>query len=144
MFFRKVAPILAAGTMATSFGLCMSDCPYNEKIRGTYENKIRQHAPPEKIFETFASIKKGKEFFMTEKDFFHSLTPYNYATNIDQEEFFTEFGSRVFKIIDVNGDGVLDFTEYFFFVVMLSLSNNVARTLFNKVASDGKCTKKQF
>lgn len=88
MFYSRIAPVIAAGGLASSLAFCMSDCPYNEKIRGTYENKIRQHAPPEKIFETFASIKKGKEFFMTEKDFFHSLTPYNYATNIDQDEFF--------------------------------------------------------
>lgn len=50
----------------------------------------------------------------------------------------------MFKIIDVNGDGVLDFSEYFFFVVVLSLSNNLGKTLFNKVAVDGHCTKKQF
>jgi hypothetical protein len=34
-------------------------------------------------------------------------------------------------MIDVNKDGVLDFSEYFFFVVMLNISNSAAREMFN-------------
>jgi hypothetical protein len=81
MYWNRLAPIIGAATF-TGVVFC-ADPPYNEKIRGTYENKIRQHAPPEKVFETFASIKKGKEFFMTQKDFFKSLTPYNFSPNVD-------------------------------------------------------------
>ena len=32
--------------------------PYNERIRGVYENKIRQYAKPEKVFETFVGKPK--------------------------------------------------------------------------------------
>lgn len=81
---------------------------------------------------------------MTEKDFFKSMTPYNFSPNVDQDEFFEKFGSRVFKIIDVNGDGVLDFSEYFFFVVMLGLTNTVAKGLFEEYSVNGQCSKKQF
>jgi hypothetical protein len=82
MSWRRFASVVGAASV-TGYAAFCAEPPYNEKIRGTYENKIRQHAPPEKVFETFATIKKGKEFFMTQKDFFKSLTPYNFSPNVD-------------------------------------------------------------
>ena len=52
-----------------------------DRIRGKYENKIRFFAPPEKIFETFSSIKSEEhdhKTYMTYADFFKSLTPYSF------------------------------------------------------------------
>ena len=60
-----------------------------DKIRGTYENKIRFFSPPEKIFETFASQKnEDGSLVMTYNDFFKALTPYNYTEMKDMKEYF--------------------------------------------------------
>jgi len=114
---------------------------YKEKIRGTYENKIRQNAPPEKIFETFASVKEGKKFYMTLNDFFYAITPFNYSKGKDQD-FFEQHESLVFKMADGNGDGKMSFTEYFFFIVLLSTGASVVKPFFD--SKGGKVTKEQF
>ena len=50
------------------------------RIRGAYENKIRNFSPPEKIFETFASTKdENGNLAMTYIDILRCITPYNYG-----------------------------------------------------------------
>ncbi len=91
-----------------------------DKIRGAYENKIRFFSPPEKIFETFASVKtEGGSLVMSYSDFFRSLTAFNYTELKDTKEYFEKFKPAVLSVADVNGDGVIDFPEFFFFVTIL-------------------------
>ena len=89
-----------------AFSLCDSPST-SEKIRGHYENKIRFFAAPEKIYETFASIKSDDGVFMSYKDFFHTLTPYSFiAANEDEEDnYFDRFKPEILKLADVNQDG---------------------------------------
>ena len=45
---------------------------------GNYENRIRRHANPEKVFEYFASVTGDDgEVYMTPEDFVRAVTPYN-------------------------------------------------------------------
>ena len=57
-----------------------------ERIRGEYENKIRRHSPPEKIFETFATIKEEDDIYMSQSDLFKAICPYNYAVREENDE----------------------------------------------------------
>jgi len=93
--------------------------PYSERIRGSYENKIRQFAKPEKVFETFASTKEGKTCYMSPADLFKTFTPYNFSTNRDMEDFFKHYESQLVRLIDANGDGKISFAEYVFLVILL-------------------------
>ena len=69
-----------------------AEAPRQDRIRGTYENKIRFFSPPEKIFETFASVKldDGK-LVMSYSDFFKALTPYNHTELKSSKEYFDKF-----------------------------------------------------
>jgi len=52
-----------------------------DRIRGEYENKIRRYSPPEKIFEIFATIRNKDGLFMSHRDLFRAICPYNYSAN---------------------------------------------------------------
>ena len=104
---------------------------YQEKIRGVYENKIRQNAAPEKVFETFASVKEGKRFFMTPTDLFKAITPFNYSP-ASSYNFLEKQESLIIRAFDANKDGRISFAEYFFFIVLLSTPNKYFRDFIKK------------
>lgn len=107
------------------------------KIRGNYENKIRFFSPPEKIFETFATIKQEDgQLAMSYSDFFRSLTPYNYTENKDMSDYFEKNDVQALKVADVNGDGVIDFTEFFFFITIIQLPESIIRKVFAEHGSN--------
>jgi Ca2+-binding EF-hand superfamily protein len=59
---------------------------------------------------------------MTYSDFFKALTPYNYGEIKNNKEYIEKFAKRVEKVLhiaDADGDGVISFTEFFFFVTVL-------------------------
>mmetsp|Transcript_28836 Transcript_28836/g.51354 ORF Transcript_28836/g.51354 Transcript_28836/m.51354 type:complete len:417 (-) Transcript_28836:70-1320(-) len=114
----RFAPLIATSTYTFA-----EPPPFNEKVRGVYENKIRQFAPMEKIFETFASEKKGKDIYMTKTDFFEALSPYNFSPKKDQD-FFETYDSIIFKMIDANKDGLVSYSEFIFFIVLLSIDDS--------------------
>lgn len=91
-----------------------------DRIRGNYENKIRFFSVPEKIFETFATVKtpNGK-LAMSYTDFFRALTPYNYTSFKDNKVYFEKYKPEVLKVADSNNDGIISFTEFIFFVTIL-------------------------
>ncbi len=96
------------------------EAPRADRIRGTYENKIRFFSPPEKIFETFASVKtEDGKLVMSYSDFFRAMTPYNYTEFKDNKAYFEKFQPDVLKVADINNDGVISFPEFFFFITIL-------------------------
>jgi hypothetical protein len=50
-------------------------------VAGNYENRLRQHSNPEKVFQYFASVERDGEWFMTPADFLRAITPYNAAVD---------------------------------------------------------------
>mgnify|MGYP000197167771 CR=1 FL=1 len=59
---------------------------------------------------------------MTYGDFFRALTPYNYGVIKSNAEYLEKFKDRVGKVLhlaDADADGVISFTEFFFFVTVL-------------------------
>jgi hypothetical protein len=130
-----------APLIATSSFTFAEPPPFNEKVRGVYENKIRQFAPMEKIFETFASEKKGKDIFMTKTDFFEALSPYNFSRRKDAN-FFDTYDSIVFRMIDANKDGFVSYPEFLFFLVLLSIDDEMIQDFVEE--HNGTITREQF
>jgi Ca2+-binding EF-hand superfamily protein len=59
---------------------------------------------------------------MTYGDFFRALTPYNYGEIKSNAEYLEKFKDRVGKVLhlaDADADGVISFTEFFFFMTVL-------------------------
>lgn len=120
----------SAPLLSTTF-VYLDPPSYQERIRGVYENKIRHNALPEKVFETFASIKEGKKFYMTSADLFKALTPFNYSAATEYD-FFEDREILIIKAVDANRDGRVSFAEYFFFVVLLSTPAKDLKKMFEE------------
>lgn len=58
---------------------------------------------------------------MSYSDFFKALTPYNYTEVKDTKKYFEKFNPDALKAADSNKDGVISFTEFFFFVTILQI-----------------------
>jgi Ca2+-binding EF-hand superfamily protein len=77
------------------------------------------------VFQYFASVKVGDEWFMTPRDFVRSITPFNFRG--DNADPFADEGqlpaafARVMAVADPNGDGRISFPEYVFFTSLLSI-----------------------
>lgn len=123
--------LLAAIPLISAPQVFLEPPSYQERIRGVYENKIRQNASPEKVFETFASVKDGRKFFMSPHDLFKAITPFNYSPT-STYDFFKDRESFIISIVDANKDGRISFPEYFFFVVLLSTSASQFEKMFRK------------
>lgn len=97
-----------------------AEAPRSDRIRGTYENKIRFFSPPEKIYETFATSKSkdGKHVEMSYSDFFRALTPYNYTALKDNKPYFEKYHPTILEMADIDHDGVISFPEFFFFITI--------------------------
>ena len=125
---------------------------YKERILGAYENRIRELSAPEKIFEYFASVKRGsgaeKEWFMTPADFIRSITPYNYKGGAtvgphlskSWDEVTTTSLSTLLAAVDQNGDGLISFSEFIFFSTLLSIPPKYIRVAFEVFDTDGSGT----
>lgn len=115
-----------------------------------YENRIRAFSSPEKVFGMFASVESDGELFMTSDDFFRAMTPH--AGNHDPKNpgsgtaTLKTSANSIFKLIDANGDGLLSFQEYIFFVTILSLPEHLFRIAFDMFDRDasGKIDRSEF
>ena len=95
---------------------------------------------PEKVFEYFASVHKGKEAFMTVSDFMRSILPFDYRhrDNTTPNNAPTkDLESSVFAMIDVDGDGLISFPEYIFFITLLAIPKQHFRLAFHMFDYDG-------
>ena len=118
-----------------------------DKIRGAYENKIRFFAPPEKMFEIFATQRtKDGELVMSYADFLRTITPYNFG-EIPSDDFIQGYVDKnapeIFKLVDANKDGQISFTEFFFFMLLLQIPPAKLRKRFKKFPGE-KMTKEEF
>jgi Ca2+-binding EF-hand superfamily protein len=133
MKFTFAAGMTVLPFLTHRFPALCEEPPTNEKIRGIYENKIRFFGAPEKIFETFATIKKETGLVMSYNDFFRSITPYNYhPARSNPQEYFDKFKPEILELADINKDGFIDFPEFFFFVTILQLPEKDIRRAFKK------------
>jgi len=102
-----------------------------EKMRGLYENKIRFFCGPEKIYEIFASNKtEAGKLTMSYKDFYRAVTPFTYCSTSNSDEYFKRFSPKTLAIIDADGSGEIEFTEFFFFILLLQVPVNTMRKQF--------------
>lgn len=105
---------------------------------------------PEKIFEYFASVSKGKladkEWFMTPADFVRAITPYNYKQGADVGTKGSKFNEnpklnepllKILKSIDQDDDGLISFSEFIFFSTLLSIPPKYFRVAFDLFDEDG-------
>lgn len=129
---------------------CFQHPSTKERIRGEYENKIRRHSPPEKIFETFATIKENDDIFMSQADLFKAICPYNYAVREESEEDkkkrLEEFQSTsLLKFTDVDKDGKISLYEYFIVVTLLQVKRNEIIEFFKEILKgEEKITREHF
>ena len=109
------------------------------------ENRLRQFSHPLKVFRYFASVEKGGNAWMTPSDFLVSLLPYQEQPSptpfTPVRLFLHRLGHEIdgdwqeekerrrtvinevtdfFKMADVDGDGLINFTEYCFFLTLLA------------------------
>ncbi|KAG2652294.1 hypothetical protein PVAP13_1NG363900 [Panicum virgatum] len=123
-----------------------------------YEKRIRTRSPPEKIFEYFASVHNPEgEMYMLPTDLMRAVVPVfpPSQSNIVREGRLKGerhpgelhcAPSEFFMLFDTNGDGVISFSEYIFFVTLLSIpesSFNVAFKMFD-LDHNGEIDKDEF
>ena len=75
------------------------------------------------MFEIFATIKtEDGELVMSYADFLRTMTPYNHG-DLQEEEtiqsYVEKHAPKLLKLVDVNKDGQISFTEFFFFMLIL-------------------------
>lgn len=102
-----------------------------DRIRGEYENKIRKSSPPEKIFETFATISENNELFMSHFDLFKAITPFTYTTKSMDEESIKNYKSQALTdFADIDGDGKISLYEYFLVLCLVQISRQDVKKWF--------------
>ncbi|KAG5226012.1 Calcium-binding EF hand family protein [Salix suchowensis] len=131
---------------------------YRRRVFFNYEKRIRLQSPPEKVFEYFASFKTPDgEVLMTPEDLMRAVVPVfpPSESNRVREGFLrgeTVPGklhcapSNFFMLFDTNGDGLISFSEYIFFVTLLSIpesSFSVAFKMFD-LDNNGQIDREEF
>ncbi|WVZ74637.1 hypothetical protein U9M48_022798 [Paspalum notatum var. saurae] len=131
---------------------------YRRRVFFKYEKRIRTRSPPEKIFEYFASVHSPEgEMYMLPTDLMRAVVPVFPPSEskivregrLRGESHPGELHcapSEFFMLFDTNGDGVISFAEYIFFVTLLSIpesSFNVAFKMFD-LDHSGEIDKDEF
>jgi len=106
---------------------------YRRRLFFNYERRIRMRSSPEKVFEYFASIgTPDGELFMTPADLVRAVVPVFPPPDCNILRHGSLRGERspgelhcpqseLFMRFDTNGDGLISFPEYIFFVTLLSI-----------------------
>ncbi|KAG0533838.1 hypothetical protein BDA96_04G227400 [Sorghum bicolor] len=131
---------------------------YRRRVFFKYEKRIRTRSPPEKIFEYFASVHSPEgEMYMLPTDLMRAVVPVFPPSESKIVREGRLRGERhpgelqcapslFFMLFDTNGDGVISFSEYIFFVTLLSIpesSFNVAFKMFD-LDHNGEIDKDEF
>ncbi|XP_010250313.1 PREDICTED: calcium uptake protein 1, mitochondrial-like [Nelumbo nucifera] len=131
---------------------------YRRKVFFNYEKRLRMTAPPEKVFEYFASFHTPDgEVFMTPADLMRAVVPVfpPSESNLVREGFLRGerspgelhcAPSKFFMLFDTNSDGLISFAEYIFLVTLLSIpesSFSVAFKMFD-LDNNGEVDREEF
>ncbi|XP_051151692.1 calcium uptake protein, mitochondrial-like [Andrographis paniculata] len=131
---------------------------YRRRVFFNYEKRIRMRSPPEKVFEYFASIRNDEgEIFMTPADLMRAVVPVfppsesllvrdGYLRGERSPGELQCSPSQFFMLFDTNGDGLISFKEYLFFVTLLSIpesSFSVAFKMFD-LDCNGQIDREEF
>ena len=138
---------------------------YRRNVFFVYEKRLRVHSPPEKVFEYFSSVKLSEGTFMTSLDLMRAAVPVfqpigssvirsGYLGGEHKDAAETTKGvlgplssrSIFFELFDTDGDGLISFPEYIFFITLLSLSESEVKSTFQKFDQDssGKLCRDEF
>ena len=107
-----------------------------DAVTEAYENRIRAFSAPEKVFALFASKVHDGEAHMTPHDFLRALHPKR-AGAAKSSPRQRAAAKRLFQLVDLNGDGLISFHEYLFFMTMLSLPPSRFKVAFDMFDVDG-------
>ena len=114
--------------------------------KGNEDNKVRFFGTPENIFKHFATCDGDDgNLEMSYQEFMKSLVPYNYNVPKDNSKYFAKHKARVEQILhiaDVDKNGQISFTEFFFFVLMMQVTDRTIKADFKK--HHGKMNMAQF
>eukprot|EP00744_Colponema_vietnamica_P011173 GILI01015720.1.p1 GENE.GILI01015720.1~~GILI01015720.1.p1 ORF type:complete len:420 (+),score=134.63 GILI01015720.1:73-1332(+) len=139
---------------------------FSQRLVGNYENRLRALSAPEKVFDYFAKISKEGAKYMTKENFLNAIIPYSYNETRDFKDIeeeapaapapATSKGKKsdsqepktfsVFKLADADGDGLISFAEYLFFITLLSVPEHKFEIAFKFFSADkdGTLTKEEF
>ncbi|XP_068342709.1 calcium uptake protein, mitochondrial-like [Pyrus communis] len=128
---KEAAFAIGEDTNKTQFSLF--DVSYRRRKFFTYEKRLRDQSPPEKLFDYFASVKNPNgEAFMTPADLMRAMVavfPPSESTHVRVGSLRGEkvpgeqqcAPSKFFMLFDTDGDGLISFPEFIFFVNLLSI-----------------------
>lgn len=139
-------------------GFSLLSPEYRRNVFFVYEKRLREHSPPEKVFEYFSSIKSDDGTFMTYMDLMRAAVPVFQPVGSKQirsgslggenkdENDANRVSSNFFNMFDMDGDGLISFPEYLFFVTLLSLTDEQCKAIFNEfdVDKSGSLSRAEF
>eukprot|EP00696_Hemimastix_kukwesjijk_P011864 gnl/Hemi2/24880_TR8366_c0_g1_i1.p1 gnl/Hemi2/24880_TR8366_c0_g1~~gnl/Hemi2/24880_TR8366_c0_g1_i1.p1 ORF type:complete len:394 (-),score=68.50 gnl/Hemi2/24880_TR8366_c0_g1_i1:180-1361(-) len=106
-----------------------------------YQNRIRDLSSPEKVFNYFARVRKGNKLYMTLDDFTRAIIPHHYdAANPHKDRHKNKPLPACFQTADSDGDGLISFEEYLFFITLLSIPLPSLTVAFQMMDTDGNGT----
>jgi len=120
---------------------------WKQSMMTNYESRIREFSSPEKIFSVFASASKNGRMYMTIDDFIRALIPHQHNfENTHQQKRSPARLPAAFKIADQDGDGLISFEEYLFFVTLLSIPEQSFKVAFRMmdINDDGQVDQSEF
>jgi len=112
-----------------------SDVDWRERVTGNYKNRIREWSSPEKIFSTFATVKKDGESFMTIEDFCDAILPFDYRHHDERNK--VRNVPEFIRLADIDKDQLISFPEYIFFTLLLGLPEEHFKLAFQMFDLDG-------
>ena len=145
---------------ADGSGFSLLSPEYRRNVFFVYEKRLREHSPPEKVFEYFSSVKSADGTFMTSLDLMRAAVPVFQPADSkhirsgslggekknDEDEHASGVSSNFFDMFDTDGDGLISFPEYLFFVTLLSLTDEQCKATFRKFDVDegGSLCREEF
>jgi hypothetical protein len=108
---------------ADGAGFSLLSPEYRRNVFFVYEKRLREHSPPEKVFEYFSSVKSAEGTFMTSLDLMRATVPVFQPADSkhirsgslggekkdDEDEHASGVSSNFFEMFDTDGDGLISF-----------------------------------